>query len=88
MVQQTSPVDNLLHGVQNAWEQVQPYAAPALGQVQKILQPVWAALEPHMGDHIERLNQQLHGHAPLSVIGLTILATFLLMKLMGAAKRD
>lgn len=80
-------VPDFLVGVQSAWAQVQPYAGPAVTQVQNILQPVWAALEPHVGDNIEQVNQQLHGHPPLTVIGITIGITFLLLRLLGAAKR-
>ena len=74
-------------GVQSAWEAVQPYAGPAVAQVQNILQPVLGALEPHLGENVEKVNQQLHGHPPLTVIGITIAVTFLLMRLLGAAKR-
>lgn len=52
-----------------------------------MLKPVMDNLPPAVTDVIARVNKELHGHDPLTVITTSVLGTMLLLRLLGVMKR-
>ena len=72
---------------QEVWKHAEPYAGPAWQQAQQALKPLLNNLPPAVTDALAKVNSELHGHEPLTVIITTVLGTLLLLRLLGLAKR-
>ena len=73
--------------LQEVWKHAEPYAGPAWQQAQQALKPLLNNLPPVVTDALAKVNSELHGHEPLTVIITTGLGTLLLLRLLGLAKR-
>ena len=73
--------------LQEVWKHAEPYAGPAWQQAQHALKPLLDNLPPGVTNALAKVNSELHGYEPLTVIITTVLGSLLLLRLLGLAKR-